>query len=121
MPVQFPKISQFKTLDAFAEYLQTHGINIPLKQGCVTQAQETTLFGRKLASRWAALPMEGWDCGLDGVPSELTLRRWYRIAQGGASLLAGVEAAAVMKGRPVTISTSWPSPTHLFSVAEAYL
>ena len=96
MPVQFPKISQFKTQDAFAEYLQTHGINIPLKQGCVAQAQETTLFGRRLASRWAALPMEGWDCGLDGVPGELTLRRWYRIAQGGASLLAGVEAAAVM-------------------------
>ena len=93
---QYPKISQFKTPEAFSEYLQQHGIELPMKAGTEAQSRPISVFGRQLPNRWAALPMEGWDCGLDGVPSELTLRRWYRVAQGGASLLAGVEAAAVM-------------------------
>jgi NADPH2 dehydrogenase len=39
-------------------------------------------------------PMEGCDCTLDGVPDELTYRRYVRFGSGGAKFIWG-EAAAV--------------------------
>jgi NADPH2 dehydrogenase len=44
-------------------------------------------------------PMEGCDCTLEGVPDELTLRRYRRFGAGGAKLLWGEAAAVVPEGR----------------------
>lgn len=51
--------------------------------------------GLRLANRWAAHPMEGWDAAPDGLPSELTLRRWRNFGRSGAALVWGGEAFAV--------------------------
>lgn len=51
--------------------------------------------GRRLANRFAVQPMEGWDGTPDGLPSELTLRRWRRFGRSGAGLVWGGEAFAV--------------------------
>lgn len=39
--------------------------------------------------------MEGWDCNLDGSPSEYAFRRWHNFGRSGAKLIWGGEAAAV--------------------------
>ncbi len=51
---------------------------------------------RRIGNRFAAQPMEGWDGEPDGRPSGLTRRRWLRMATGGAKLLWGCEAVAVL-------------------------
>ena len=50
--------------------------------------------GRKVGNRWAIQPMEGCDGTLDGLPDELTFRRYVRFGSGGAKLIWG-EATAI--------------------------
>jgi 2,4-dienoyl-CoA reductase-like NADH-dependent reductase (Old Yellow Enzyme family) len=50
---------------------------------------------RTVGNRFAVLPMEGWDGGADGSPTELVRRRWRRFGESGAKLVWGGEAVAV--------------------------
>ena len=50
--------------------------------------------GRTVGNRWAIQPMEGCDGTLDGLPDELTFRRYVRFGSGGAKLIWG-EATAI--------------------------
>ncbi|MFM9960665.1 MAG: NADH:flavin oxidoreductase [Planctomycetaceae bacterium] len=50
--------------------------------------------GRTVGNRWAIQPMEGCDGTLDGLPDELTFRRFVRFGAGGAKLIWG-EATAI--------------------------
>ncbi len=54
------------------------------------------VFGREAGNRFAIHPMEGWDGGRDGRPSDLTRRRWRRFGLSGAKLVWGGEAVAVV-------------------------
>ena len=96
MAVNYRKVAEFTNLKEFQNYLAEENINIGFAEGTDCMKQSIELYGKKLDNRWAILPMEGWDCDADGVPTEYTLRRWNNFADSGASLLAGVEAAAVM-------------------------
>ncbi len=49
------------------------------------------------SNRFCVHPMEGWDAGLDGTPSEHTVRRWQRFGESGAALVWGCEAFAVQR------------------------
>jgi 2,4-dienoyl-CoA reductase-like NADH-dependent reductase (Old Yellow Enzyme family) len=51
--------------------------------------------GRRLANRFAVLPMEGWDGTVEGRPTDLVRRRWRRFGESGAGLVWGGEAVAV--------------------------
>lgn len=55
------------------------------------------VFGRRLGNRFACHPMEGWDGTADGLPTELTLRRWRHFGASGAALVWGGEAFAVQR------------------------
>ncbi len=46
-------------------------------------------------NRFVIQPMEGWDGTADGLPSELTRRRWERFGRSGAGWMWGCEAVAV--------------------------
>lgn len=97
----YRKVAEFKTLEAFREYLAGEKINIGFADGIPSDgsaalARKTSCFGRIVGNRWAILPMEGWDCMPDGTPSEFTRRRWLRFASSGAKMIYGTEAAAVM-------------------------
>lgn len=59
--------------------------------------QPITVLGRKLSNRFACHPMEGWDGMADGLPTDLTLRRWRRFGESGAALVWGGEAFAVQR------------------------
>ena len=96
MAGDYRKVAEFASLQEFQQYLSEEKINIGFANGTNAMKQSITLYGKTLDNRWAILPMEGWDCDAAGVPTEYTLRRWKNFAASGASLIAGVEAAAVM-------------------------
>ena len=96
MANDFPKVTQFKTLEEFSAYLKKENIDIGFAEGSAAMAAKCEHNGRTIGNRWAILPMEGWDCTDDGSPSDYTRRRWLNFAKSGAKLLYGTEAAAVM-------------------------
>jgi 2,4-dienoyl-CoA reductase-like NADH-dependent reductase (Old Yellow Enzyme family) len=53
------------------------------------------VHGKTPGNRWAIHPMEGWDAGTDGTPTDDVRRRWRRFGCSGAKLIFGGEAMAV--------------------------
>lgn len=51
--------------------------------------------GARVENRWVVQPMEGWDGTSDGMPTDLTRRRWRRFGGSGAGWIWGGEAVAV--------------------------
>jgi 2,4-dienoyl-CoA reductase-like NADH-dependent reductase (Old Yellow Enzyme family) len=51
--------------------------------------------GPRVDNRWVIQPMEGWDGTHEGLPTELTRRRWRRFGRSGAGWIWGGEAVAV--------------------------
>jgi len=97
---RFKKIASFKSPEDFAAHLAELGIELPvdlaLESGADSPFARTAEYhGHKIGNRLCVLPMEGWDCELDGNPSELMSRRWERFGLSGAKLIWGCEAAAV--------------------------
>lgn len=70
-----------------------HGAAAPLAQPALLDSP--ALGPRAIGNRFAVLPMEGWDAGADGAPSDLVRRRWENFGRSGAKLIWGGEAAAV--------------------------
>ncbi len=97
----YPRISRFKTPEAFQERLKELGLSLPLDDRILTAfensplAESIDIFGKTIGNRWCIHPMEGWDGEADGNPSEYTLRRWRRFGESGAKLIFGGEATAV--------------------------
>ncbi len=96
----YPKLAALRTPDAFRGRLEELGVEL----GCddLLQGGPDSPLGRPLrhgdrtiGNRFAILPMEGWDGQADGMPSDLTRRRWQRFGRSGAKLIWGGEAAAV--------------------------
>ncbi|TWT88545.1 NADPH dehydrogenase [Pseudobythopirellula maris] len=102
MSKAYTKIAQIKSLDSLRERLAELGVELPLDEQPLSAAEKSPLAeswdfsGLKVGNRWAIHPMEGWDTGRDGAPSEHTLRRWNRFGLSGAKLIWGGEAAAVV-------------------------
>lgn len=101
----YPRVASFRAAREVAGHLEALGWTLPsddeiLRADASPLAQplEIDLAGRRrrLGNRFAAQPMEGWDGEPDGRPSELTRRRWLRMATSGAKLLWGCEAIAVL-------------------------
>jgi len=98
--MEYRKIASFKDLSDFSSYLKANGVEIPFDEkmeagASAPLANSASYQGRTIGNRLCVLPMEGWDCELDGRPSELMRRRWERFGLSGAKLLWGCEAAAV--------------------------
>ena len=90
-----PRWTQVKRLtepDVFRDHVASLGVELPLvnevaPDGALAQPytiQDGSLGGRRVANRWAVLPMEGWDGTTDGRPTDLVRRRWARFATSGA-------------------------------------
>ncbi len=96
----FKRIAQLRTAAQFKQYCEHVGADLPLDETQPTGnlsplARSYSYRGRRLANRFAILPMEGWDGRADGGPTELTRRRWRRFGRSGAKLIWGGEAVAV--------------------------
>ncbi len=96
----YKRVAQLRGYEQFQSYCEAVGADLPLDE-VVLQGDLSPLAGhymyrdRRLANRFAVLPMEGWDSTADGHPSELTRRRWQRFGKSGAKLIWGGEAVAV--------------------------
>lgn len=94
------RLGSLKEVKQFLEHVRSLGLSIPCDIETVHDATSPLLAplvrgGIKIGNRIAVQPMEGWDGGEDGKPSELTIRRWRRFGQSGAKLIWGGEAVAV--------------------------
>lgn len=98
---EYRRLSTIKKVEDFRHYCSTNNINLRLDDGVVTDthaplAKSLTLnTGFTIGNRFCVLPMEGWDGTEDGLPTELTIRRWKRFGLSGAKLIWGGEAVAV--------------------------
>lgn len=98
---EFPRIATLRTPDAFAARLSALGLDLGFDAEMVAEpdaplAQPTTLKdGFTIGNRFCVLAMEGWDGTSDGLPTELTQRRWRNFGLSGCKLIWGGEATAV--------------------------
>lgn len=98
--MSYPRISSFKTADAFRQRIAELEINLPfddqVQSGAdAPLAQPIERSRGRIGNRFCILPMEGWDGTEDGKPSDLTRRRWTNFGLSGAKLIWGGEAVAV--------------------------
>lgn len=103
MSRSFPQVKKLRSVDELRDRLATLGVEIPLVDavseggGVLGTELALPLAGteRRVGNRFCVLPMEGWDAGTDGLPSDLVRRRWGRFGESGAKLVWGGEAVAV--------------------------
>jgi len=96
----YPKVASFGGVAGFRAHLQSLGLDMPCDDivaggGDSPLAAPVEVGGLRIGGRLAINPMEGWDGGTDGSPSENTIRRWRRVGSSGAKLIWGGEAVAV--------------------------
>ncbi len=84
----------YKSLDDVKDAIRQLDVNCPLDEEVEVLAEELNIGDKAIPNRLAIHPMEGADGNDDGTPSELTLRRYKRYAEGGAGLI-WFEAVAV--------------------------
>jgi len=101
-PGHFPRVAGFKTVADFRRHLATLAIPMACDESLLAPGQSPlarplTIYGRTVGNRFATQPMEGWDAGLDGRPTDLVLRRWRHFGISGAKLIWGGEAVAVRR------------------------
>lgn len=98
---RFTRVAQLKTVKDFKDHLATNDIDLPFQELLNPPGQSVLdksfqlKSGRNIGNRFCILPMEGWDGTQNGLPTELTKRRWHNFAISGAKLLWGCEAVAV--------------------------
>ena len=96
----YPRLASFKSHEDFVRRLKELNLDLPCDaevatgDGSVLSAA-IQVDGLDIGNRFCILPMEGWDCTKDGLPSELTRRRWHNFGISGAKLIWGGEAVAV--------------------------
>ena len=79
-----------------AEELQVH---LPFAKDTHVLTQEVSFGNVTLKNRMGIAPMEGADALPDGSPSELTLRRYVREAEGGSAMIWFEAISIVPEGR----------------------
>jgi 2,4-dienoyl-CoA reductase-like NADH-dependent reductase (Old Yellow Enzyme family) len=97
--VQFTQPGHCKSVEDFCHLLENSSLDIGCDRDLLGRdgslGQSIEVHGHTLTNRFAVHPMEGWDASADGLPSDLTLRRWRRFGRSGAKLIWGGEAYAV--------------------------
>lgn len=116
--MQYPKVAQLKSVDAFRERLELLGLKLPVDDDILSGEQGSPLAeclqvgSFQIGNRWVIHPMEGWDAQSDGFPSELTLRRWWNFGRSGAKWIWGGEAAAVRAEGRANPRQTMATPEH---------
>src|ERR1700676_2205203 len=99
----YPKVASFDGVAGFRAHLASLGLEMPCDDIVAAGASSplaaaVEMDGLRIGGRLAINPMEGWDGGTDGSPSDNTIRRWRRFGSSGAKLIWGGEAVAVSHG-----------------------
>lgn len=98
--MKFLKIARIKTVEAFRDHVDSLGIKLAIDaelelgdDAPLARPIEGQAF--RIGNRFCILPMEGWDGERNGMPTELTRRRWKNFGKSGAKLIWGGEAIAI--------------------------
>ena len=96
----YVKLPSLDSPAAFRACCEGLGLNLPCDDAIIPapaspMAQTADWEGVTVGNRWCIQPMEGWDGTEDGLPTDLTRRRWQRFGESGAKLIWGGEAVAV--------------------------
>ncbi|MBW2267317.1 MAG: NADH:flavin oxidoreductase [Deltaproteobacteria bacterium] len=117
------KLSRLGSLEKLSARLEALGIELPLDAEVEPEgplAAPLRVAGRTLGNRFAVLPMEGWDAGGDGRPSDLVRRRWQRFGASGAKLVWGGEAYAIEPEGRANPHQLCHNPSSARDLAELY-
>lgn len=123
----YPKAGSLEGVTGFRNYMKTLGLDMPCDD-IVAGGPDSplgSLFefdGMSIGHRLGINPMEGWDCELDGRPSENTKRRWQRFGQSGAKMIWGGEACAVRpdgRANPKQLTMSEHSQADIAALRES--
>jgi len=95
-----PRIASLKTFADFTSHCRSLGVDLPIDEhvhhGTSSPLGQSFDVGRRrVGNRFCILPMEGWDGTSDGLPTDLTRRRWRNFGISGAKLVWGGEAVAI--------------------------
>jgi 2,4-dienoyl-CoA reductase-like NADH-dependent reductase (Old Yellow Enzyme family) len=77
----------YKSLEDLKRKLNQLEIKIPITKEVGILKKSIVKYNLVIPNRLAVQPMEGFDAHTDGSPSELTLRRYERYANGGAGVI----------------------------------
>ncbi len=89
----------FRDRAALKRKIAALGLDIPVSDDISILFSHVVVARRVLPNRFAVLPMEGADGDASGRPTELTMRRYKRYAEGGASLIWFEATAVTPDGR----------------------
>jgi 2,4-dienoyl-CoA reductase-like NADH-dependent reductase (Old Yellow Enzyme family) len=105
MSQRFPRVASLRTPAGLRARLAELGAPLPCDDAVLpapdSPLAEPLALGRSadgplvVTNRFVIQPMEGWDGTSEGLPSELTERRWRRFGASGAGWIWGGEAVAV--------------------------
>ncbi|MEM7306669.1 MAG: NADH:flavin oxidoreductase [Planctomycetota bacterium] len=97
--MRFKPPGRHRTVEEFRAYLRALDPSLDCDPSCEGDGGPLgwplEFRGRTLTNRFCIHPMEGWDAEPNGLPSDLTLRRWRGFGRSGAKLIWGGEAFAV--------------------------
>ncbi|HXH59054.1 NADH:flavin oxidoreductase [Iamia sp.] len=105
--MRFTQVKKLGTLDVLRAHLDALGVELPVAAavdpaGVLASPVDVGGAGDRVLTapnRFAVLPMEGWDAGTDGRPTDLVRRRWDRFASSGCGLVWGEATAVRPDGR----------------------
>ena len=94
------RLGTVKVVERFQAHVASLGVHIPCDRKLLAGESSPLRLalnrgGIRIGNRIAVQPMEGWDGGTDGNPSEHTKERWRKFGGSGAKLIWGGEAIAV--------------------------
>lgn len=89
----------YKSVEELVRKAEELDVHIPLAKDTHILTTEASFGGVTLKNRMGIAPMEGADADPDGSPSELTLRRYVREAEGAAAMIWFEAISIVPEGR----------------------
>lgn len=89
----------FTTLEEFKAFTREHAGDIPISESTDILLQPLSVGPFTAPNALAVQPMEGCDGTPDGSPGPLTVRRYQRLAEGGAGIIWFEACAVVPEGR----------------------
>lgn len=89
----------YRNLEEIQAKADELGVHLPFAKNTDALRQEASFSGFTLKNRMGIAPMEGADGLPDGSPSELTLRRYVREAEGQSAIIWFEAISIVPEGR----------------------
>ena len=116
------KYFTYRSREDLKDDISERGVAIELATGSDALLSTISIGGRTVGNRLAIQPMEGCDGELDGLPGDLTFRRWERFGAGGAKLIWGEATAVAPEGRanPRQLADRRADCAGAWAAAEAY-